>query len=140
MVKHKLHRSRGSQSTIAFIKITTNISHCTIIIICSSLYQNSYSVRSIPFEKNFFIVSSIFFCSSLNGTFYILFRHIGCPSILYNGSEAGIGLRMRSPFFHCHYYIFSNASKSLCHCCPTLEFSGFSKFKCSSHNSLILFL
>ena len=138
MVEHELYRTGGSKVSITLAKMHAHIGNSSIVIVCSSFYENCYSMRSIAFKKHYFIIALTFIARTLNCTIDIVLRHVHTFSILNDCTKSGITVWIWSAFLHGHHNIFSNSSERLSHCRPTFHLTCFSKFECSSHKYLNL--
>ncbi len=136
MVEHELYAARGAQTSIVFVEVAPDIGYRAVVVICRGFNKNGNAMWTIPFKSYLFEVGCVFVGSFFDGAFHIVLGHVCCPAILQYSPQPRIHFRVCTiPFPNRNDDVLIQASKSLRHSCPTLEFALFPEFKCSSHSS-----
>ena len=133
VVEKERERTLSSERTIVFVEIRTDVGNGTGVVVGSSLHEDGDTERSVAFVGYFLVVAGILVGSLLDGAFNGVLGHVGSLGVLHQGAQTRITVGIGTAGLSGYGDFLTDARECARHVAPAFELTGFTIFKCSSH-------
>ena len=133
VVEKERERALRAERTSVLVEVGADVGHGALVVVGGGFHHDCYSVGAVSFVDDFLVVAGILLGGFLDGAFDGVFGHVGGLCVLHQHAEPRVHVGVCTAGLRGHGYFFADAGERAAHVAPTLEFAGFTVFKCSSH-------
>ena len=133
--EHKREAARGAEVAAKLVEIAAHVGYGASVVVGGSFHNDSDAKGAVSFVYDFLVVACILVGGLLDGAVDGVLRHVCSLGVSHEGTEARVGLRVRTAGLDGDGDFLTDFSECARHIAPSFQFSCFAIFKRSSHKN-----